>query len=94
MIYLGFIQNLGMQELIIIFVVALLIFGPKNLPRLGRALGQSLREFKDASNKMAESLNDLDEEEKPKASRQLPRENREESSNVSERAGVAANHNQ
>jgi len=51
--------NLGFPELIIIFVVALLIFGPKKLPELGRSLGKSINEFKRASNDLR---NTLDEE--------------------------------
>jgi len=40
--------SIGMPELIIIFVIALIIFGPKRLPDLGRSLGRGMREFKDA----------------------------------------------
>jgi Tat protein translocase TatB subunit len=40
--------DLGMQELILIFIVALLVFGPKRLPELGRTLGKSIRELKTA----------------------------------------------
>ena len=38
--------NLGFPELVIIFVVALLVFGPRKLPELGKSLGKSLAEFK------------------------------------------------
>ena len=41
--------GLGMQEVIIILVVALLIIGPKKLPDLARSLGKALREFKGAA---------------------------------------------
>ena len=44
--------NLGFPELIVIFVVALVIFGPRKLPELGRSLGKSLSEFKRASNEL------------------------------------------
>ncbi len=44
--------NLGFSELLIIFVVALLIFGPRKLPELGRSLGKGLAEFKKASNEL------------------------------------------
>ncbi|WP_084219912.1 twin-arginine translocase TatA/TatE family subunit [Jeotgalibacillus soli] len=40
------ILNLGFGEILIILVVALLVFGPKKLPQLGRAAGQTLHEFK------------------------------------------------
>ncbi len=36
------------MHLLVIFVVALLIFGPKNLPAIGKGLGESIREFKKA----------------------------------------------
>jgi len=48
--------SIGMPELIIIFVIALIIFGPRKLPELGRSLGKSLAEFKKATNEMQRSL--------------------------------------
>jgi TatA/E family protein of Tat protein translocase len=51
--------NIGMPELIIILVIALIIFGPRKLPELGRSLGKSIGEFKKASNELR---NTLDEE--------------------------------
>ena len=48
--------GLGMQELIVIFVIALLIFGPKKLPELGRSLGRGLAEFKRASEELKDGL--------------------------------------
>ena len=47
---------LGMPELIVIFVIALLVFGPRKLPELGRSLGKSLGEFKRASNELRSTL--------------------------------------
>lgn len=41
--------DIGFQELILILVVALMVFGPKRLPELGRALGRAMREFRRAS---------------------------------------------
>ena len=40
--------HLGFQELVIIAVIALLIFGPKNLPGLGSGIGKAIRDFKGA----------------------------------------------
>ena len=45
-----------MPELIIIFVIALIIFGPRKLPELGRSLGKSIAEFKRASNELKNTL--------------------------------------
>jgi TatA/E family protein of Tat protein translocase len=56
---------IGMPELIIIFVIALIIFGPRKLPELGRSLGKSLAEFKRASNELKSTLEEeirLDEQ--------------------------------
>ena len=48
--------SIGMPELIIIFVIALVIFGPRKLPELGRSLGKSLSEFKRAANEVKSTL--------------------------------------
>ncbi len=42
--------NLGMPEIIVIFVLALIVFGPRKLPEIGKSLGRGLAEFKKASN--------------------------------------------
>jgi TatA/E family protein of Tat protein translocase len=44
--------SIGMPELIVIFVIALIIFGPRKLPELGRSLGRGINEFKRASNEL------------------------------------------
>jgi sec-independent protein translocase protein TatA len=48
--------SIGMPELIVIFVIALIIFGPRKLPELGRSLGKSINEFKRASNELKSTL--------------------------------------
>lgn len=49
-------MNLGMPEMIFIFLLALVIFGPRKLPELGRQLGKALAEFKKASNDFKSQL--------------------------------------
>jgi sec-independent protein translocase protein TatA len=49
---------IGMPELIIIMVIALIIFGPRKLPELGRSIGRSLNEFKRASNELRSTLDE------------------------------------
>jgi TatA/E family protein of Tat protein translocase len=48
--------DIGLQELVVIFVIALLVFGPKNLPQLGRALGRAMREFRRASDEFRSTI--------------------------------------
>ena len=48
--------SIGMPELIVIFVIALIIFGPRKLPELGRTLGKSIQEFKKASNELRSTI--------------------------------------
>lgn len=47
--------NLGMQEIIVIFVIALIVFGPRKLPEIGKSLGKGLAEFKKASNELKQT---------------------------------------
>lgn len=61
----------GVPELIIIFTIALIIFGPRKLPELGKSLGKSLAEFKRASNELK---NTLDEEIRIEDERSTPRQ--------------------
>jgi TatA/E family protein of Tat protein translocase len=66
---------IGMPELIVIMVIALIIFGPRKLPELGRSLGRSLNEFKRASNELKHTLDEeIRVEEQKSAERQQPPE--------------------
>lgn len=59
---------IGMPELVVIMFLALLIFGPRKLPELGRSLGRSLGEFKRASNELRATLDEeIRQEEQRKA---------------------------
>jgi sec-independent protein translocase protein TatA len=48
--------TIGVQEMVVIFIVALVLFGPKKLPELGRTIGKALTEFRRASNDLKASF--------------------------------------
>lgn len=50
--------SIGMPELIVIFVIALVVFGPRRLPEIGRQLGRTVNEFKRASRDLQQTLED------------------------------------
>jgi len=54
-------MNLGMGEIALLIVLALVLFGPKRLPEMGRAAGKAIREFKSALNKADPSEADVSE---------------------------------
>src|SRR5437764_15121296 len=65
--------NIGIPELVIIFTIALIIFGPRKLPELGKSLGKSLAEFKRASNELKSTLDEeIRSEERRSTERQEP----------------------
>ncbi len=60
--------SIGMPELIVIFVIALVVFGPRRLPELGRSLGRTVNEFKRASASVQETWErEVNEEARQKA---------------------------
>ncbi len=58
--------HIGVPELLIVLVIALIIFGPRKLPELGRSLGRGIREFRSATKEVKEQVAEglLNEEEK------------------------------
>jgi TatA/E family protein of Tat protein translocase len=71
---------IGMPELIVIMVIALIIFGPRKLPELGRSLGRSLGEFRRASNELKQTLDEeirLDEQRAAETQRQAEQQRTE-----------------
>jgi sec-independent protein translocase protein TatA len=50
--------SLGMPEIIVIFILALIVFGPRKLPELGKTIGKGLAEFKKASNELKQTWED------------------------------------
>mgnify|MGYP001271084819 CR=1 FL=1 len=91
--------SIGMSELLIIFVIALIVFGPRKLPELGRSLGKSLGEFKRASNDLRNTLEEEinveeqtrkpDESTAPKPAASMPPEDpdREDVQHLGNQAG-------
>ena len=70
-------MSLGTPEIIIIFVLVLLLFGPSRLPDLARSLGKGMRELRKATSEMQSHLNFLAEDDEPPArnTRHEPRYN-------------------
>jgi len=60
------ISNIGIPGLILILVIALIIFGPKKLPEIGRAMGQTLKEFKNSTKELTKDDDEVDDESKKK----------------------------
>ncbi len=63
--------NIGMSELLLIFVVALLVFGAKRLPEIARGLGQGIREFRKATHEITSELQ-IDDLHRPTIHRPAP----------------------
>ncbi len=59
--------SIGFGEILIVLVIALVIFGPKRLPEMGRTIGSSMREFRRAASELRSEL-EVDVDESPRAS--------------------------
>ena len=57
--------NIGLPEILLILVVALLVFGPSRLPSVGKSIGQAIREFKKAGEELSKSVTDEPEHSHP-----------------------------
>jgi len=57
------IPNIGPLEIAIVLIIALIVFGPKRLPELGKSLGRGINEFRDGINKVGKDDDDDDEDE-------------------------------
>jgi sec-independent protein translocase protein TatA len=67
------LPNLGPAELFIILAIALVVFGPKKLPEIGRGIGSALREFNKARNDLMETINsEMEREEAPAPQHTVP----------------------
>jgi len=55
--------NIGPLEIIVVLIIALIVFGPKRLPELGRSLGKGLNEFRDGLSNIGQEHDDEDDEE-------------------------------
>ncbi|MGQ9735371.1 MAG: Sec-independent protein translocase subunit TatA/TatB [Thermaceae bacterium] len=72
-------MNLGMPEILVILLIALLLFGPRKLPELGRSLGQSIREFRRGAQEIREELEKAVEvKDEPKSPSKRVQEAKEE----------------
>jgi Tat protein translocase TatB subunit len=65
--------TLGGQELFLILVIALIVFGPRKLPEIGKSVGKMLNEFRRASNDFKRTIEDEVEADKLRQSLELPR---------------------
>jgi sec-independent protein translocase protein TatA len=63
------LSNIGIPGLILILILALIIFGPKKLPEIGRAFGQTLREFKKSTHELTSDVVEEIEEVKKEATK-------------------------
>ena len=60
--------SVGLPELVVIFVIALMVFGPRRLPELGKAVGQTINEFKKGASGLRQSVEaEIERDKQPQA---------------------------
>jgi TatA/E family protein of Tat protein translocase len=80
---LAIFQSFGLPELGIILLIALIIFGPAQLPKIGRSVGKAIREFRASSTEVSKAIQEgiegsEDEEEEEKTSKKKSKKEEEE----------------
>ncbi|MDR7319191.1 twin-arginine translocase TatA/TatE family subunit [Brevibacillus nitrificans] len=65
-------STIGIPGLILILILALVLFGPKKLPELGRAVGHTLKEFKNATKSLTSDDDDEEEEKRKQQTKEAP----------------------
>lgn len=65
------LSNIGIPGLILILVLALIIFGPKKLPEIGKAFGETLASFKKSANDMMNDHDAKEKESEPEKDKQI-----------------------
>lgn len=75
---LALFQSFGLPELGVILLIALIIFGPAQLPKIGRSVGKAIREFRASSQEVSKAIQEgiegSDEEEAPKKKKKATEE--------------------
>ncbi len=83
--------GLGLPEILVIFVIALIVFGPKKLPDLGRSIGRAMAEFKKASEEFQETVrSEMKEVEKTVQADEIKKIGQEINLNVEDKAQKTA----
>lgn len=58
---MGFLNNMGTMEIVVILAVVILIFGPSQLPKLARSMGETVKNFRKAGKELREGADDIND---------------------------------